>query len=330
MKTKIIYISGNEVFEMAEIRAAFEEVRAALGLGQDTILFGVPVDADNALAVTDINITDTEKKPVVMPTTNIESEITDITEPVEQITEIEQETTVDAPEANDDIVAEAENTESPTVIPILSVLSAKEEEPETNPETEFETEDTDTAEEPIVAESEPMQIPEPIADTINDEQPVILDMALDTQLINPDATDDATATTISLGDMITNDAPVPQQEQTLEQLLESTQPLCEDKFSTPDDIDILGALGTNDFQEPDTDATLAQLASEFAKSEDKIAKKAGTQSQGKISKLKGFIPFKKRTEENNFMDGLFSWAGMAANDDGFSGPGFFTPASSKK
>lgn len=327
MKTKIIYISGNEVFEMAEIRAAFEEVRAALGLGQDTILFGVPVDADNALAVADTNIVATEKKPVVMPT---ESEITDITEAVEKMTEPEQETIIDTPEINNDIVTETENTETPTVIPILSVLSAKEEEPDAGPETEFETEDTETAEEPIVAESEPIQNSEPNTDTVNDEQPVILDMALDTQLINPDATDDATVTTISLGDMITNDAPVPQQEQTLEQLLESTQPLCEDKFSTPDDIDILGALGTNDFQEPDTDATLAQLASEFAKSEDKIAKKTGTQSQGKISKLKGFIPFKKRTEENNFMDGLFSWAGMAANDDGFSGPGFFTPASSKK
>ena len=33
MKTKIIYISGNETFEMADIRAAFEEVRATLNLG---------------------------------------------------------------------------------------------------------------------------------------------------------------------------------------------------------------------------------------------------------------------------------------------------------
>ena len=49
MKTKIIYISGNEVFDMAEIRAAFEEVRCALGLDDDTVLFGVPVDKDNAI-----------------------------------------------------------------------------------------------------------------------------------------------------------------------------------------------------------------------------------------------------------------------------------------
>lgn len=48
MKTKIIYISGNEVFNMADIRAAFEEVRNTLGLGTDTIMFGVPVDNDDA------------------------------------------------------------------------------------------------------------------------------------------------------------------------------------------------------------------------------------------------------------------------------------------
>ena len=37
MKTKIIYISGNETFEMTQIRAAFEEVRETLGLDKDTI-----------------------------------------------------------------------------------------------------------------------------------------------------------------------------------------------------------------------------------------------------------------------------------------------------
>ena len=50
MKTKIIYISGNEVFDMADIRAAFEEVRMALNLDKTTVLFGVPVDEDDALA----------------------------------------------------------------------------------------------------------------------------------------------------------------------------------------------------------------------------------------------------------------------------------------
>ena len=48
MKTKIIYISENEIFDMRDIRGAFEEVRAALNLDKNTVLFGVPVDAEDA------------------------------------------------------------------------------------------------------------------------------------------------------------------------------------------------------------------------------------------------------------------------------------------
>ena len=50
MKTKIIYISGSEVFDMRDIRAAFDQVRSALQLGTDTVLFGVPVDKTDALS----------------------------------------------------------------------------------------------------------------------------------------------------------------------------------------------------------------------------------------------------------------------------------------
>ena len=48
MKTKIIYISGNEIFNISDIRAAFEEVRNALNLDKETVLFGVPVDSEDA------------------------------------------------------------------------------------------------------------------------------------------------------------------------------------------------------------------------------------------------------------------------------------------
>ena len=46
MKTKIVYISGGDAFDVADVRGAFDEVRKALGLGEDTVLFGVPVDSD--------------------------------------------------------------------------------------------------------------------------------------------------------------------------------------------------------------------------------------------------------------------------------------------
>ena len=49
MKTKIIYISGGEIFNMSDVRSALDCVRHELGLGPDTVLFGVPVDAEDAL-----------------------------------------------------------------------------------------------------------------------------------------------------------------------------------------------------------------------------------------------------------------------------------------
>ena len=117
-------------------------------------------------------------------------------------------------------------------------------------------------------------------------------------------------------------------EKTLEQLLESMTPLCEDVEpqeivdDTPyvDDIDAEMATTIDD-----TDATLAQLASEFAETEDKIVDEPKTTSGGKIGKLKNILPFKKaKRDDGGLMGDLFGWAGIAANDDDFSIPGFFT------
>ena len=153
MKTKIIYISGNEVFEMSEIRAAFEEVRAALGLDDDTILFGVPVDADNALAdgqTAEQQVATVAEPVVVDEELNTTEEI--IAEPVviEDITE--SETDVSDEEINiqpaelDAYSEESDETPAPQpeipqdsekVIPILSVLAMTQDaEPESNDEQE--------------------------------------------------------------------------------------------------------------------------------------------------------------------------------------------------
>ena len=145
MKTKIIYISGNEVFEMAQIRAAFEEVRSALGLDNDTILFGVPVDQDNALANT---ITETpaiiQNAPVEIVTETVTEEelIQEADETIEAkepesipevasiVTTAIDESPVEEPiaEETDGIATPAtEEPESDTVIPILSILSTNDE-----------------------------------------------------------------------------------------------------------------------------------------------------------------------------------------------------------
>ncbi|MDR0319595.1 MAG: hypothetical protein LBH81_02540 [Rickettsiales bacterium] len=44
MKAQVVYISCGEGFEPADIQRALDDVRAALKLPRDTILFGIPVD----------------------------------------------------------------------------------------------------------------------------------------------------------------------------------------------------------------------------------------------------------------------------------------------
>ena len=321
MKTKIIYISGNEVFAMAEIRAAFDSVRATLGLDKDTILFGVPVDCDSAIdavapdapeiapaeplcvvaepaPVAEI-IPEPVPEPIIEEVTSVEEVIvtsapviTEIEEPVASAVEM-----VVADAESDTEPADTENVVADPVIPILSVLSAQDIAP-------------DAAAEPVtepVAES----AAEPAADA------VITDIAIDAQLVAP-VTDADSIEQTTIGDMITDDAPTAPMEKTLEQLFDSLTPLREDIENA--DTETVGPDTSAD-NEPDndTDATLAQLATEFAANADKI-KSAPT---SKISKLKGIIPFHSKREDNSSLMGdLFGWAGMAANDDEFSVPGF--------
>lgn len=142
MKKKIIYISGNEVFEMADIRAAFDEVRNALNLADDTVLFGVPVDADDALA-TSVHDTVTAEPITPTPATEpapIQDTTPDADEPEPdtapaprkktatrrtartraQNTPQDSEPDMPSPAAQETAPA----TDSAPVVPILSVLAA--------------------------------------------------------------------------------------------------------------------------------------------------------------------------------------------------------------
>ena len=305
MKTKIIYISGNETFEMTEIRAAFEEVRATLGLDNDTILFGVPVDSDSALAdVTTTEKTVKETKTEIIPTAQIipetieepfmtvvapaEGGVTVVTEELEPETEnaVEDEVVVEVAEET------AEVLEEEAVVPILSVLGGNEE---------------DVAE---VAEDITEEAVEVVIDEV-DEEPVV----------------DATEVTVE--DIVDDSEPVTPMEKTLEHLLESMTPLREDTI--PQDVSVATETETNTLSADDTDATLAQLASEFALNEDKIPTTPKAETSGKIGKLKNILPFKKaKREDTSLMGDLFGWAGIAANDEDFSIPGFFTQVASKK
>ena len=335
MKTKIIYISGNEVFEMSEIRAAFEEVRAALGLDNDTILFGVPVDADNALAdgQTAEQQVETIAEPVVVDEKlNTTEEI--IAEPVviEDITESETDVSDEElsiqPYELDTYSEESDETPTPQpeipqysekVIPILSVLAMTQDaEPESNDEQEA-----------VVCD----KVEETVTDTVvvmpvvESDTEIITDVNVDDELVAPNMSDEDMTEKVTISDMINDEAPVAQMEKTLEQLLESMTPLRED-------VEHENNLGTNDeiidsfdLDDNNTDATLAQLASEFAENEDKIVATKKSEPQGKIGKLKNILPFKKaKRDDNGLMGDLFGWAGIAANDEDFTMPGFFAGA----
>ena len=317
MKTKIIYISGNETFEMTEIRAAFEEVRATLGLDKDTILFGVPVDCDTALAdVQEDKVVSTDV-PEIIPETTIVSEIipeidaetVEVTEPVES----EIEPVIEISESEEEVTP---------VVPILSVLGG------TDPEfaiTDVVANEPVDETEDIVKESADV-VETVITDvSVAEEEPILMD----------DITEDEpvviTTATVEVEDIVDDSTPETPMEKTLEQLLESMTPLREDVVPEQDVISENVSENTDVLPPEDTDATLAQLASEFVQNEDKFPLSTKTETSGKIGKLKNILPFKKaKRDDSGLMGDLFGWAGIAANDEDFSIPGFFTQAASKK
>ena len=317
MKTKIIYISGGETFEMQQIRAAFDEVRSVLGLDEQTVLFGVPVDCDSALA-TDVTTTEQTKN---ICETQIEPEITP--EEINQIPQTESQPEIIDTEIPQEAPAETDTENTDTVIPILSVLASKKSDIIEEPAEQSDASET------IV--DEPAPVMDEVAET-PEETVVISDIKIDTELVAPAASDNEEVEKITIGDMIEDEAPAAPVEKTLEQLLESMTPLRED-VNTNNATDDTTNDWDNDVSltDTDTDATLAQLASEFAENEDKIVATKKSEPQGKIGKLKNILPFKKaKRDDNGLMGDLFGWAGIAANDDDFSMPGFFTPASKKQ
>ena len=328
MKTKIIYISGNEVFDMADIRAAFEEVRSTLGLGSDTIMFGVPVDKDDALVSTDTVKTQNVETNVVQETEIIEQE------PVipEQETEILQPEVIEKPtkkttarkvrarskektDVPETQPAEEKNEEDKKIIPILSILAAQKD----SSDSDEEIQDTKS--------DEPQSLPQ-FAD---EKEEVVSDIDISAEFDAP-ASDEISDQHTAIADMITDEAPGAPIEKTLEQLLESMTPLREDIVEEPieEEIDSDEDIPV-DTTVDDSDATLEQLAAEFAENQDKIPDLPKNENHSKIGKLKNILPFKKaKRDETGLMGDLFGWAGIAANDDDFAIPGFFTNAASKK
>ncbi len=320
MKTKIIYISGSEIFNMNDVRDAFETVRKELGLAHDTILFGVPVDKEDALAgkFENVKTTSVHVSPVdTESTSTIETQVDDIIDVKQDVVEVEPKAKpkrakkkvvethpeieeIVEPEPQADIT-DIDNKTDDAIIPILSVLGGeKSTETKTLNDTDLsndvvdivkdttETDDIDTGVSPISFD----------AADIDDEIPTVEPEPA--QIINTNEEDDS-----------------------LEKLLQSVQSLHEDKEET-----IIEPVAT-DLDE--TDLTLEKLANEFAETQDKIVNTTKNSARGgRIGKLKNILPFKKvKHNDSGLMGDLFGWAGVAANDEEFGIPDFFPTAAKK-
>ncbi len=327
MKKKIVYISGSDVFDVNDVRAAFDEVRSMLHLDSDTILFGVPVDEESAMPESADAVTESvaeDNAPIEQKSdynTDFNMEYDQEPEPVVEDVQFCDEEPTEEMATKEVIVANSNDTEEiAPVVPIQSVLKAS----ETKKAKGTSTRKKKTAkveQEETVAESEPKVEMVAVAET------EIVAQAIDSSEPTKESDEPAQETIAvqdeEIEDMINDDMPTEPKEKTLEELLESMTPLREDVHTD----------ATTDTQPvEEIDATLESLASEFVDTQTAIPTgKKGT-GRGRIGKLKSvLLPFSsKRKDDTGLMGDLFGWAGVAANDDDFTIPGFFTNAAGKK
>lgn len=304
MKTKIIYISGNEIFKIEDIRAAFEEVRNALNLDKTTVLFGVPVDnEDTGLA------------------TNVAENEPEIIESVVEETEPEIEET-------------AEIITKPVIITTEETIESENEQPikkRGRPRKEEKTEkviETPVIEEPVAKEQE---IVVPILSVLETHEEVVDEPPATEENIEiiPEITDEEPEETIDTVEPEISETIDDEDDAKLEKLLSAMTPLEEDTLEDPFAKETKEETKTE--SSDNFDATLEQLATEFIETQDKIITESKSSTRSKIGKLRNILPFKQsKHKDNSGLGDLFGWAGIAANDEDFSVPGFFTSAASKK
>lgn len=309
MKTKIIYISGGDVFAPSDVRDAFEEVRKMLNLAPDTVIFGVPVDADDIGAgrgAPMVMATSPMPASVAVPTAENNS---DVNVPASEKPKRgrknktmdavpESVAIVDAPVS--DPVADAPDDAAPT--PILSVLGIMKPTADDTPESDNGEDIVD-----IMDDEDPAEIPPTL-----DAEPVVPQISISRKI--EETCDDAGCvqkTTTEMTRTITRTAP-DGRAPTIEDIFAELEPLKEEKI-----VD-LGNRSDDDCADADdleTDATLTKMATEFAAAQDDIPDEP-LSKPGKIGKLKNILPFKKaKKEESSLLGDLFGWAGIAANDE---------------
>ena len=342
MKTKIIYISGGEIFNMSDVRNAFETVRHELGLGMDTVLFGVPVDAEDALGgkfeSAQLENADTDAMRHAVENHDVLPDVDSVAPIVEESkTKRTRKKSVaktvktdDTPDTVAVVVESDKNTQTAdensgdTVVPILSILA--------NDATKDANETSEILKKTDVDINIDMDIPVDVTsdDDVYFQDENIADVSIDnTNETRTDISFDAA----DIDDEIQTIAPQTttildsdDDDNQLEKLLQSVQSLHEDEKI----IEEKTVNKTNDDLN-ETDIALEKLANEFAENQDKIVNTTKSSARGgRIGKLKNILPFKKvKHNDSGLMGDLFGWAGVAANDDDFAIPEFFPTAAKK-
>lgn len=188
MKTKIIYISGGEVFPPSEVRAAFDTVRGMLGLDSDTVIFGVPVDADD-IGAGAAKIAHVESNIVEFPAAVQEEPEQDAAE--DEIAEIKPEKPARKRKKKEPVIEDAPPAEEkpqsakPSSAPILSVIAAAKPQ-NTEPETEAK-------EDALVVEMDDEEQVQTIEDIFAGLEPLTEDKPVDLTKYDEDAKDAVSA-----------------------------------------------------------------------------------------------------------------------------------------
>ncbi len=329
MKKKIVYISGADVFDVKDVRAAFDEVREMLHLDSDTILFGVPVDEESAVANPSESTTESvERSETAIETdSDVDFDMEYNQEPESDVEDVQfcaEESVVEEPVvANSNEISESvteDVAEETPIVPIQSILTSETKKSKSTRKKKAVAKEESIVE-PVV--TEPAVDVEQSPDVTENIEVSHIEI---TETDESDAEPEVAVEDSNIEDMINDDMPNEPAEKTLEELLESMAPLRED--ARQDETPITESQTVEEI-----DATLESLASEFADTQTNISAGKKGSGRSRIGKLKNILPLpfsNKKKDDTGLMGDLFGWAGIAANDDDFTIPGFFTNAAGKK
>ena len=265
MKTKIIYICGGETCDISDIRSAFNQVKSTLGLDKETILFGVPIDTE----LEDIKLEKTFDKDE----TSLEESFED-----EKDSEINE-------------ISEYKDLEEEKVIPILSVLSSKNEKENDNKNEEVQEEVIEIEEFDEINDESEIESEEVITE-ITEE---IEEKSEEPDLKEESYSDEEISTT------------------SIDELFKTVPSL--DEFSENDNIDfIVDDLDNSQEDNITTDKVIELLTKEYMEKQKEI--ELSEEPKNKKGLLSGFKKAKKKQPTFD----LFRWAGFPANEEDYTRP----------